>query len=134
MNYLRIHGRKALLVLGAGTMASVSCGDETTTPLTEGTILVAATTVGTDFDPNGYNISVNSGQPVAIGTLDTIFVNDLEAGNYTVSLGDMAANCSTIADANPVTVAVLPADTVEAEFEITCDVPAPPDDGGGDPL
>lgn len=136
MNYLRIQRRKALplVVLGAGTMSSISCGDDPTTLLTEGTILVAATTVGTDFDTNGYTISVNSGQPLAIGTLDTIYVNDLEAGNYQVSLAGLAANCTTLAEDNPVTVTVAPADTVNAEFEVTCDVPEPPDGGGGDPL
>jgi hypothetical protein len=136
MNHLRKQGSTTLrlVLLGAGTMASVSCGDDPVGQPTEGTILVAATTVGTDFDPNGYTVSVNNGQPAVIGTLDTVFVNDLAAGNYQVSLGGIASNCSTVAGENPVTVAVVPADTVNAEFEVTCEVPPPPDDGGGDPV
>lgn len=129
MDYLRKQGSTALrlVLLGAGTMASVSCGDDPVSVPTEGTILVVATTVGSDFDVNGYTISVNNGQASVI--LDTVYVNDLEAGSYQVRLAGIAANCST--GANPLTVAVVAADTVNAEFEVTCDVPEPP--GGGGP-
>ena len=122
-----------LVLLGAATVASVSCGDDLASQPTEGTILVATTTVGTDFDPDGYSVSVNSSQAGVLGNLDTIYVNKLEAGNYQVSLAGIAANCSTAAGLNPLTVEVVAADTVNAEFEVTCDVPPPPD-GGGDPL
>ena len=134
MNYLRKQGRTALrlILLGAGTMASVSCGDDPAGASTDGTILVVATTVGTDFDANGYTVSVNGGQ--GIGILDSLYVNDLEAGSYQVSLEGMASNCSTVPGENPLTVAVARADTVNAEFEVTCDVPPPPDGGGGPPL
>ena len=122
-----------LVLLGAATMASISCGDDPTTLPTEGAILVAATTVGTDFDTDGYTVSVNSTQAGVLGNLDTIYVDKLEPGNYQVSLSGIAANCSTASGLNPLTVEVVPADTVNAEFEVTCDVPPPPD-GGGDPL
>jgi hypothetical protein len=133
IDHLRKPGSTALrlVLLGAGTMASVSCGADSVSLPTEGTILVAATTVGSDFDPDGYTVSVNSTQAGVLGNLDTIYVNNLEAGSYQVRLAGIAANCGT--GANPLTVAVVPADTVNAEFEVTCDVPPPPD-GGGDPL
>ncbi len=133
MDHLRKQGsiRLRLVLLGAATMASISCGDDPTDVPTDGTILVAATTLGTDFDPNGYTVSVNNGQAGVLGNLDTLYVNDLQAGSYQVRLADIAANCTTPLGANPVTVTVVPADTVNAEFEITCDVP--PDDGGGGP-
>jgi hypothetical protein len=135
MDYLRKQGSTALrlVLLGAGTMASLSCGDDPVAQATEGTILVAAITVGSDFDPNGYTVSVNNGQAGVVGTLDTLFVNDLEAGSYQVSLAGIASNCSTVPGENPLTVAVVAADTVNAEFEVTCDVP-PPDGGGGGPV
>ncbi len=136
MDYLRTQGSTALrlVLLGAGTMASVSCGGDPASVSTDGTILVVAATVGSDFDANGYTISVNNGQAGVIGTLDTVYVNDLEAGSYQVRLAGIASNCSTVPGENPLTVAVVPADTVNAEFEVTCDVPPPPDDGGGVPL
>jgi hypothetical protein len=89
--------------------------------------------VGAGVDPNGYTVLVNNGQAGVIGSRDTIYVEDLETGSYQVSLGGMVANCSTLPGENPVTVTVVPADTVNAEFEVTCDEsPAPP--GGGDPV
>jgi hypothetical protein len=132
MDHLGKRGSTAiwLVLLGAGTVALVSCGDNTASRPTEGTILAAATTVGTDFDADGYTVSVNNGLGSVIGNLDTIYVNDLEAGSYQVRLAGIAANCS-VPGQNPVTVDVVPADTVNAEFEVTCDVP--PDDGGGGP-
>jgi hypothetical protein len=132
MDYLRKQASTALrrVLLGAGTVAWMACGDDPVNLGTDGTIMVAATTVGSDFDVNGYTFSVNSGQGVVIGSLDTVYVNDLEAGSYQVGLGGIADNCSTPVDGNPKTVVVLPADTVKAEFQVTCDVP---DGGGGGP-
>jgi hypothetical protein len=128
MDHLGKQGSTALrlVLLGAGTMVSISCGDDPVSHQTEGTILVAARTEGVDFDPNGYKVSVDNGLGIAIGHQDTIYVEHLEAGSYQVQLVDIATNCVT--GTNPVTVAVVPADTVNAEFDVTCDVP---DDGGG---
>ena len=112
--------------LGAATVASISCGSDPTALPTEGTILIAATTVGSDFDPDGYTVSVNSTQTGVLGNLDTIYVNNLQIGSYQVALAGIADNCST--GANPLTVAVVAADTVNAEFEVTCEVPGDPGD------
>jgi hypothetical protein len=133
MQYLRKPGTTALrlVLLGAGTVASVSCGDDPVGQQAEGTILVGATTVGSDFDPNGYTILVNNGQAGLLqSTQDTVYV-DVEPGDYQVSLTGIASNCSTAPGENPVTVTVVPADTVNAEFEVTCEPPPPP--GGGGP-
>jgi hypothetical protein len=133
MDYLRTPGNAGLrlALLGACTMASVSCGDDPVSQPTEGSIMVTTTTVGTDFDPNGYTVSVNSGQPVAIENFGTLFFNALDAGTYDVTLAGIAANCSTVPGENPKEVTVAAADTVNAEFEVTCEVPGPP--GGGGP-
>lgn len=133
MDYLRKQVCTALwlVFLGAGTVASISCGSDPASLSIEGTILVAATTVGTDFDPDGYTVSVNNTQSGVLGNLDTIYVNNLQTGSYQVRLAGIAANCST--GANPLTVAVVPADTVNAEFAVTCDVPEPPGGGGPPP-
>lgn len=118
------------MLLGAGTMASVSCGDSLA--IQQGAILVGATTVGEaeDVDPNGYTFAVNNGQASFIGVRDTIYLLDLDPGSYQVSLAGMAANCNTLPAENPITVVVAAADTVNAEFEVTCS--ASP--GGGTPL
>lgn len=138
MDHLRKQGNTALrlALLGGATMASISCGSEPTTLLGGGTILVAASTVGEGSDPNGYTVSVNNDQAGAIGTgdaEDTLFVEDLVAGSYDVRLAGMADNCSTLPAENPVTVTVIRDDTVNAEFEITCDATGGGGGGDGDP-
>jgi hypothetical protein len=135
LDYLWRQGSTALslVLLGAGTMISISCGDDSTSLVTQdGTIQVEALTEGTDFDGNGYVAELNS-QSIAIGNLDTIWFEDVEPGIYEVALTGIAENCST--EENPKSVEVVPVDTVQAQFTITCDVPAPPPGGGGpDPL
>ena len=129
MDYLRKQGNSALrlVLLGAGTLASVSCGDEPGSQPTDGTILVGVTTVGSDFDQNGYTVLVNNAQADLLETSqDTVYV-DVEAGSYQVALAGIAANCGTAPGENPLPVEVVPTDTVNAEFEVTCD---PPDGGG----
>lgn len=117
-----------LLLIGAGTMAAVSCGDDQGPPQTDGTILVGAQTTGIDFDVNGYLVSINSSQGEEIGNLDTIFVTALEPGDYVVSLAGIAENCTVPPDDNPQTAIVVPGDTVDVLFDVTCDAI---DDGGG---
>jgi hypothetical protein len=119
-----------LLLLGAAALTSTSCGDEHNPVPVDGTILVGANTTGTDFDPNGYLVSVNSSQGIAIGNLDTIWVTALEAGNYNVALAGVAENCLVAAGTNPQEAAVVAGDTVEVLFDIACE---PPEQGGGGP-
>ncbi len=135
LDYLRRQGSTALglVLFGAGTMISISCGDDPASLTTQdGTIQVAAVTEGTDWDGDGYVAQLNS-QSIAIGNQDTIWFADVEPGNYQVTLTGIAENCTT--EGNPKSVEVVPVDTVKTEFTITCDVPASPPDGSGeDPL
>lgn len=119
-----------LLLIGVGTMAAVSCGDDQIAGPTDGTIRVEARTTGSDFDVDGYLVSVNSGQGEEIGNQDFIHVTALEPGEYVVSLGGLAVNCSVPSDDNPQDATVIAGDTVDVLFDITCE---PPDGGGGPP-
>jgi hypothetical protein len=123
-----------LLLIGAGGVAAVSCGDDQIAGPTDGALLVGARTTGSDFDVNGYLISVNSSQGQEIGNLDTIYVTALEPGDYVVNLSGMAENCSVPADDNPQTATVAAGDTTEVLFDITCEPAPPPGGGGGDLL
>jgi hypothetical protein len=114
--------RLLLILIGGISAGLVSCGDEQISGPTEGTILVAAITSGDDMDPNGYTFSVNNSSPDPIGLLDTVYVPDLEAGNYEVRLTGIADNCAPAENTNPQTVAVIAGDTVSARFDITCDL------------
>ena len=128
---LRRHGSTALhlVLLGAGTVISTSCGGDPATPNIGGTIQVAAKTEGTDFDTDGYLATLNS-QSIAIFNLDTIWFTEVEPGTYQVGLGGIAENCTTVE--NPRSVEVTPGDTVKTDFTVTCDVPAPPPGGPGE--
>ena len=134
MNHLRKqrYAKLGLLLMSAVTMATISCGDDQSAGPIDGSILVGARTTGSDFDMNGYLVSVNSGQGLAIGNLDTIWVNALEAGDYVVSLGGITDNCTLPANTNPQNATVEAGDTVEVLFDITCEPPG--DGGGGNPL
>lgn len=126
-----------LMFSGCGIILSgISCGDEDlVSQTTQGTIKVAATTVGaeSDLDPNGYTVELSTGEKTPIANAGTIYVEDLEEGDYQVALTGIAANCA--AGENPVNVSVVAADTVEAEFVVDCEVLDPPDDGGpGEPI
>ncbi|HJR16168.1 MAG TPA: hypothetical protein VJ808_04875 [Gemmatimonadales bacterium] len=119
-----------LLLMSAVMVTIISCGDDQSPGPTEGTILIGARTTGTDLDVDGYSISVNGRQEQEIGHLDTIYVPELDPGDYVVSLADVADNCTLPAEDNPQETTVVPGDTVEVLFDITCG-PIEPDDGGG---
>ena len=135
MDHLRKqrYAKLGLLLMSAATMSMVSCGDDKIAGPTDGTILIGARTSGSDFDANGYLVSVNSSQGQPIGNLDTIYVTALEPGDYVVSLGGVADNCTVPTEANPQTAPVAAGDTVEVLFDVTCE-PSPPGGGGSDPL
>ena len=123
-----------LLVVGAVTTAFVACGDDETTAPQDGALQIRSFTEGVDFDPNGYQYSVNNGQGQPIGHEESKYVTGLGPGAYQVRLVDIAENCTVPQGENPQTAEVIPGDTVEVFFQVTCDVLAPPGDGGGDLL
>jgi hypothetical protein len=113
-------------------LAGTSCGsDDVVVPSNLGTIMVAATTVGldADLDPNGYTVELNTGEKTPIPVAGTVYLEELEEGDYEVSLTGVEDNCA--ANENPVNVSVVEADTVEAEFVVSCETPEPPGNGGG---
>jgi hypothetical protein len=129
------HGKVLrLLLLMSLSAGLVSCGDDQAPPPSDGAIQIIAETVGEDFDPNGYLWSVNSSQGQPIGHQDTVVVPALEPGNYVVSLSGMEANCTVPEEFNPQTITVEPVDTVDARFDVTCELLTGGDGGGGDPL
>jgi hypothetical protein len=128
------HGNAVLRLLLIGSVAgAISCGDDQTAVLGDGTIAIVTNTEGIDFDPDGYLWSVNNSQGQAIGHQQTVWVDALEPGEYVVTLGGMAENCTLPAEENPQTATVVPVDTVEVQFDVICDVIEQPDGGGEDP-
>jgi len=117
-----------LLLVGAATLASVGCGDETDPLLVEGTIAVGNSSTGTDLDANGYLVSVNGGQGRALPLTDTLYLAGMEPGNHEVSLSGIAPNCSVPSGTNPQQAEVQAGDTTVVMFNITC---TPIGGGGG---
>ncbi len=123
---------RRLLLLGMITMTGISCGDDPVGGTSDGTLLIAARTTGEDMDQNGYLVSVNSSQGQQIGHGETLYVAALEPGTYVVTLSGLAENCTVPEDDNPQTAEVVPVDTAEVLFDISCAL-IEPDDPGGNP-
>ena len=89
-----------------------------------GAIDVTTTTTGESPDPDGYTVSVDGGEDLAIGANSTVTITGLSAGDHSVLLGDIASNCSLGGLANPMTVSVEAEETVDVTFTVTCTTPA----------
>lgn len=84
-----------------------------------GTLEVTVETTGEDLDADGYTVTVNEGEESEdVETTDEISF-EVDAGEHTVELTDIAGNCAVDGD-NPVTEDVDDLDTVEIAFEVTC--------------
>ena len=84
-----------------------------------GDLTVTTNTTGQSLDPNGYTVSVDGGAGQAIGINGSATFTGLSAANHTVTLGDVAANC-TVNGGNTQTVAVPGGGTATAPFSVAC--------------
>jgi hypothetical protein len=109
----RVMVLRRLVLSGCGiVLTGTACGgDDATVPTNQGAILVASSTVGlpADLDPNGYTVELSNGEKTPIAVAATIYLEDLEEGDYQVALTGIAANCA--ANENPINVSVVAADT-----------------------
>jgi hypothetical protein len=85
-----------------------------------GDVEVTTSTTGSDLDADGYTVTVEGEAPVSIGTTAMITVSNVSAGDRTVELTGVAANC-TVAGLNPRTVTVTDGGTVPTTFNISCE-------------
>jgi hypothetical protein len=86
-------------------------------PRVTGDINVTAATTGTDLDQNGYLVLINQTPAAQVPANGTSVVRFLQPGTYTVSLTDVATNC-TLPPAQTVTLTAGGTPTVN--FAITC--------------
>jgi glucose/arabinose dehydrogenase len=84
-----------------------------------GELAVATVTTGSDLDPNGYLVIVDGTLERGIGPNETIRFNGLGAGDHSVGLDGVAANCAVIGD-NPRIVTVSGEAVVATTFEVSC--------------
>jgi len=122
-------------ILGMAISILPSCGggDALVRP-TEGTILIATSTTGSDLDPDGYSVTVDDKPEQAVDIRDEIAFNNLAVGDHNVTLTGVIQNCN-LGGAGRRTVNVVGGDTVNVTFRISCESiipPSPP--GDGDPV
>lgn len=87
--------------------------------ITDGTLQAITETTGSDFDGNGYQLSLDGGNGLSIGINDTLYFNDLEAGSYDLELTDIAGNCS-LSGSNSRTEDIIASDTTTTTFDVNC--------------
>ncbi len=88
-----------------------------------GSIEINAVTSGLDLDLNGYTVQADNGIPRTLAANATTVFEGLSAGDHTITLSGVAANC-TVAGDNPRTVPVttggIRRDTARSTFAVTC--------------
>jgi hypothetical protein len=97
---------------------------------TTGTIEVTTSSSGSPPDPDGYEVRLDGADAQPIGTGATLALPRVPAGDHTVGLAGLAANCSVEGD-NPVAVSVAAGSTAHVALSVTCGAPTPPPAPGG---
>lgn len=106
--------------ISAGATASETFEVTCTPPgPTTGSIRIVTSTTGTLLDPDGYLVALDDGAPQPIGVAASITVADVATGAHTVTLSEVAANCTVEGD-NPQPVTVATGATAEVSFAVTC--------------
>ena len=108
--------REAAVAEAGTTEVSFSVSCEAAPP---GDLAVTTATSGDDLD-TGYSVVIDGGTPVAIGANTTLTFEDLDDGNHTVELTNVASNC-TVSGSNPRTVNVPAGGTGSTTFDVGCE-------------
>jgi hypothetical protein len=99
----------------------VACGGEPTGPA-PGSLEVTVATSGTNLDPNGYEIWVDSTSVRRVGANAVVTLTGVGAGAHSVSLQGIAPNCWTPAAVVP-QVVIQASGTAAVQFALTCTTP-----------
>jgi hypothetical protein len=95
-----------------GTTFEVAC------VATAGILQVVTSTSGENPD-DSYTLAVDGMESIVIGANDTARTADLETGEHTVRLGDIALNCRLVGD--PERNVVVPReDVIQTTYEVVC--------------
>jgi hypothetical protein len=100
----------------AGVAFQVAC------TATTGSIQVTTSTSGVSVDPDGYTVTLQGGAPQSIGVNGTVTISDVAAGQRSLTLAGLAANC-TVEGVNPRTVSVAAGSAAQVSFAIVCTTP-----------
>ena len=107
------------VTIAAGETATLAFTVACTAPSpTTGGVRISAITTGGSIDPNGYSVTVDGGTPQDLAVNGNRTIQNLAPGPHSVSLGNVAANCTVTA--NPQTVAIVAGQTAALEFRVSC--------------
>jgi len=107
------------LALGA-LLAAAACGDDgPAAPPATGVLRVTTTTTGLDVDPDVYVFTRDGVESLEIGLADSVELPSLAAGSHTVQLSGVAAHCTVVGESTR-SATVVPDDTVDIAFEVSC--------------
>jgi hypothetical protein len=111
--------RAALVVLAwATSLTWLACGGEDISAPATGQIEISITTSGPEPDPDGYTLSID-GAPADGVEPNTTRTVTVPAGDHTVELGGLAANCAVQGDAQR-SIQVTGGGTSTVQFEVVC--------------
>jgi hypothetical protein len=115
------HPERALRVLVFATALVAfagACGGPTEPIQANASLQITVTTVGVDYDTNGYLLRTDTEQAVASRPTVTVY-RWLPPGSYDVQLDGLAANCA-LAGPAVVPVTIVPEQTATASFAVEC--------------
>lgn len=111
--------RLAQLALTVTFALATGCGDNTTQPGPTGSVVITTVTDGSDPDPDGYVVTIESSITAQLPTAGTNTVAGVPAGARTLRLDGIASNCTLQGD-NPRTIAVEADQDVQITLNLSC--------------
>jgi hypothetical protein len=84
-----------------------------------GSLVVTTGTSGSDQDPDGYSVQIDNAAAQPIGTNASLTLINVIAGEHTVRLLDLSANCA-VTGTNPAHATVAAAGSVTVSFAVVC--------------
>ena len=109
--------RTVSLIIGVVGTTSFSVGCAAI-PKT-GDLTATTSTTGSSLDPDGYTVTVDGNSSEAIGTNASVTFTGLSAGDHSVALSGVAANCS-VSGGTSRTVTVPAGGTASTTFAVSC--------------
>jgi dipeptidyl aminopeptidase/acylaminoacyl peptidase len=104
-------------------LSSIACGassdaDTATTPVSSGALALTVVTTGRDIDSTGYTVSVTGQLSLSVPANGTVAFRDISAGTYTVTLADIALNCTAVRSGFLITI--IAAQTATDTARVRC--------------
>lgn len=108
-------------------LAGCGGGEATTAPeprqpppeASTGTIEASVSTTGEDPDPDGYTLTLDGGESLAVEANGTVSFEGVEEGDHELELAGATDNCP-VGGPNPRTVTVAGGETAAPAFELAC--------------